>query len=109
MITINAAQVELIVGLLTIIGVVFGVVFWIQKPQTALEKRVQKLEDCDREQAAQIAALKGDHDKNNELMQKKMEDLTTAINGLNITVAKLETIINERIPKGSPTLTPAGT
>lgn len=109
MVTITIAQVTLILGVLSIISIILGVVFWIQRPQVALEKRVAQLEDGQKTNNKDIEVIKTTHSENNGAMQKEMKELTTAINSLNVTVGKLETKIDERIPKGSPTLTPVGT
>lgn len=108
MITITGTQIGIIIGIITLLGTIFSVFFYFQKPQLALEKRVQSLEESNTEQDKEIQIIKNDHSKNTEIMQREMKDLTEAINSLNINVAKLETIIDERIPKGSPGLTPPG-
>ena len=41
-------------------------------------------------------------------VQVQVESLTKQINEMNISVTRLSTIINERLPKGSPNLTPPG-
>lgn len=108
MITISTTTIALIVGGITILGAIFGVFFYFQKPQLALEKRVSKLEDdivgCKNENAE----IKKLHYDNNESLRKELKEVATALSELSLTVAKLSTIIDERIPKGSPGLTPPG-
>lgn len=109
MVTISTSTITMIMGGIGIIGAIFTVFFYFQKPQIALEKRVAKLEDNDKKQDNDIITIREDHSKNTESMLKEMKELTSSINGLNVTVGKLETKIDERIPKGTPTLTPIGT
>lgn len=109
MIQISTQTLTFIGFIITIGGTIFTIFFYFQKPQIALEKRVAKLEDNDQKQDKDIQTIRDDHSKNTETMLKEMKELTTSINGLNVTVGKLETKIDERIPKGTPTLTPAGT
>lgn len=108
MITISPAIIGMIVGLISILGSVFAIFFYFQKPQIALEKRVQSLEEENRNLSRDFEVMKAAHLENNGSMQKEMKELTTAVNDLGKTVVRLSTIIDERIPKGSPNLTPPG-
>lgn len=109
MIQISGETLAIITGLIFLGGTVFSVFFYFQKPQIALEKRVSKSEDEIAEIQKQINTIRDDHTKNTEAMQKDIKELTSSVNELSKTVVRLATIIEERIPKGSPNLTPAGT
>ncbi len=104
-------MIEIPTSILTIIGVLvasggtmFSIFFYFQKPQLALERRVAKLEDNDKEQDKTIILIKTDHTKSSEEMQKEMKELTMAVNELSKTVVRLSTIIDERIPRASSTM-----
>ncbi len=99
MIVISSSSIEIVTGIIVLIGTIFTVFFYFQKPQIALEKRVATLEDTTKDQAKQINAIRDDHSKSTESMLAQMKDLTISINSLNVTVGKLETKIDERIPK----------
>ncbi len=108
MIQISADTLTLIGFLVMALGAIFAVFFYFQKPQIALEKRVQTLEDDNVNLNKEIEVIKATHLENNGSMQKEMKELTLAVNDLGKTVVRLSTIIDERIPKGSPNLTPPG-
>lgn len=108
MITISTTTIALIVGSITIFGAIFGVFFYFQKPQLALEKRVSKLEEEIASCRKENEEIKKLHYENNESLRKELKEVATALTELSLTVTKLSTIIDERIPKGSPGLTPPG-
>lgn len=108
MVTITGGQIGIILGLISIIGTILGIVFWVQKPQRTLETRVQTLEDEHKTLKSEHEELKKLHYENNDIVKKELKENTTALNDLAKTVVKLSTIIDERIPKGSPMLTPPG-
>lgn len=108
MIEISTATLTIIGSIIAIIGAIFAVFFYFQKPQIAVEKRVAKLEDDNEDLHKQVLSIRDDHSKNTDVMQKDIKDLTSAVNELSKTVVRLSTIIDERIPKGTPTLTPPG-
>lgn len=108
MITITAAQVGLVIGIVSLVSIIIGIVFWIQKPQAALEKRVQTLEDKVETNTNEFTEFKKTHDGSNEKLQEELKLNTGAINKLNLEMIRLSTIIEERIPKGQPNLTPPG-
>lgn len=108
MITISAATIGVILGLISLLGTIFAVFFYFQKPQIALEKRVKTLEDALVSTDKDLANLRADHTNVNDGLQKEFKEMTVAMNNLDKTVVRLSTIIEERIPKGSPNLTPPG-
>lgn len=108
MIEVPTALFTVLGGLISFLGVVFAVFFYFQKPQVAQDKRIQTLELEMLETNKEIEVIKATHFENNGAMQKEMKDLTKSVNDLSLTVTKLSTIIDERIPKGSPNLTPPG-
>lgn len=118
-VVISGGTLALIGGVIAIGGTIFSVFFYFQKPQLALASRAQKLEEKVTELEKQVTAnkvevekqmavIKDDHSKNTDAMQKDIKDLTLSVNELSKTVVRLATIIEERIPKGQPNLTPPG-
>lgn len=108
MITITGAQIGILLGLISLLGTVFGVFFYFQKPQIAIEKRVKSLEDDLNVTKKDLNELGKRHSEINDGLQKEFKEMTVAMNNLDKTVVRLSTIIEERIPKGSPNLTPPG-
>lgn len=108
MITISTISIELILGGITIIGAIFSVFLYFQKPQIALEKRVQALEEDLENTKKDLESLNTRHSEVNDVLQKEFKEMTVAMNNLDKTVVRLSTIIEERIPKGNPNLTPPG-
>ncbi len=104
MIQISSATIEFVGFIILIGGTVFSIFFYFQRPQTALTARVAKLEEKDKEQDKEIQVVKNENSKNDTIMQKEIKDLTDSVNKLNITMGKLETIIDERIPRGVPSV-----
>jgi len=109
MITITGAQIGIILGAVSLLGTVFGVFFYFQKPQIAIEKRVKSLEDELNNTKSDIAEFKKLHFDANDGLQKEFKEMTIAMNNLDKTVVRLSTIIEERIPRADPNLTPKGT
>lgn len=108
MIQITAAQIGIVIGLFSIFGTIIGIIFWIQKPVAALEKKVQTLEESQANDRREFAEYKTSHDGSTEKFGEELKLNTTAINKLNLEMLRLSTIIEERIPKGQPNLTPPG-
>lgn len=108
MIQISTSTLTIIGSLIGIGGAVFTVFFYFQKPQIAVEKRVAKLEEGNIELHKQLALIRDTNTKITDQMEKDLKELTVAVNELAKTVVRLSTIIDERIPKGTPTLTPPG-
>lgn len=108
MITISPIILELIGSIILIGGTVFGIFLYFQRPQIALEKRVIKIEETITNILKEIVDIQKNHLEVNGATQKELKENTTAINELSKTVVKLSTIIDERIPKGRPNLTPPG-
>ena len=109
MIQISSTTIGMIGGIIAIGGTIFTIFFYFQRPQLALEKRVATLEDDLKNTHKEIEIIRATHLENNGSIQKEMKELTKSVTDLSLTVNTLSTIINERIPKGSPNLTPAGT
>lgn len=108
MITISIATLEFIGSIILIGGTVFSVFLYFQKPQLNLEKRTSKLEDEVIDLNKQVISLKAEHLKSSEAMEKEIKELTVAVNDLSKIVVRLTTIIDERIPRAAPNLTPPG-
>lgn len=86
---------------IAVVTAIVGVISYIQKPQFNLEKRVDALE-------SDMTNIKQTHSESDTALKLELKELTVAVNELGKTVVKLSTIIDERIPKGSPNLTPPG-
>lgn len=108
MIQISTASLTLILAIITILGAVFSVFFYFQKPQIAQDKKIKALEDGLEDVKKDVLNVKKDHAEVNGGLQKEFKEMTVAMNNLDKTVVRLSTIIEERIPKGSPGLTPPG-
>lgn len=108
MLTITAGQIGIVVGILTIGSAIFTIFFYFQKPQIALEKKMRELFDDHENTKKELSNLRADHIMVNDGLQKEFKEMTFAMNNLDKTVVRLSTIIEERIPKGSPNLTPPG-
>lgn len=109
MIQITVSTLTLIIGFISIGGTIFAIFSYFRNPQVALEKRVAVLEGCQKDNEKSLLQIQTTHMENNGAMQKELKELTTAVTDLGKTVVRLSTIIDERIPKGMPALTPAGT
>ena len=108
MITITGAQIGIIIGIITLISTIIGIIFWIQKPQRDIEKRVQTLEEDAINLDKEFSEYKKSHDGSTEKLGEELKINTGAINKLNLEMIRLSTIIEERIPKANPNLTPPG-
>lgn len=88
-----------------ILSILFNIYLYFRNPQIKTDQVTADLKN-------EIANLKGEIKdiKETDLRSLKIEinKLTDSNNELSKTVVKLATIIDERIPKGSPMLTPAG-
>ena len=105
MIQITPQTITLILGMVSIIGVVFSIYLYFRNPQIKTDQITLKLrEDIDGLQKS-LSEVKETHLKN---VEADIKGLTNSVNELSKTVIKLSTIIDERIPKGSPNLTPPG-
>lgn len=108
MITITTTQIGIVLGLISIVGTVIGIIFWIQKPVSALEKKVQTLEEELTATKKDLQNVKDSHSESNTILTKGLKENTEALNKVNVEMTRLSTIIEERIPKGQPNLTPPG-
>lgn len=108
MITIASSTIYLILAIITLVGTIFTIFFYFQKPQIALEKRVSSLEDDMNSVNKDITNIQQNHSDSDNALKAELKELTTAVTELGKTVVRLSTIIDERIPKGTPSLTPPG-
>ncbi len=89
---------ETVLFLIAVLSVIFNIYHFFKKPQDKSEKDVIRLTD-------EVSQLKKDvievREKHLASIEKDVKELTTTINTLSITVTRLSTIIDERIPKGA--------
>lgn len=85
-----------IVLLILIISNLFTVFLYFRNPQENLEKKYISLDGKYKELEKEILDIK---QTNIIAINKNVADLTSTVNKLEISVAKLSTIIDERIPK----------
>lgn len=85
-----------IVLLILIVSNLFTIFLYFRNPQENLEKKYVALEVKHKDLEKQIEEIKT---TNIIAINKNVADLTGTVNKLEIAVAKLSTIIDERIPK----------
>lgn len=102
---ITVSSISLIMGIFGIFGVVFGVYLYFRNPQIKTDQETTKLRDDVENLRKQILEIKETHLRS---VENDIKTLTAAVSQLEKTVVKLTTIIDERIPKGFPALTPPG-
>ena len=96
---------NLVFGGIGLFGTVFTIYSYFKNPQIKTDQTTITLSSDVTELKKQITEIRETHLRN---VEKDMKDLTAAVNDLSKTVVRLSTIIDERIPKGSPGLTPPG-
>lgn len=102
---INQTTITFILGLAAIVSIILSVYNSIRNPQVKGESIAQKQQSEIEELKKLYSELKETHIKS---VEKDIKDLTMEISNLKTTLVKLATIIEERIPKGQPGLTPPG-
>lgn len=75
---------------------IFSVYLHFRKPQEATEKEAIVIKEDIKNLKQQISEIKETHLRALEL---EIKNLNTNVNGLSVTVVKLATIIDERIPR----------
>lgn len=96
---------DLILGLITLGSVIFSIYHYFKNPQIKTDQTTLQLNNDVAELRKEIVEIRETHLRN---VEKDMKEMTTAINDLSRTVVRLSTIIDERIPRGAPNLTPPG-
>lgn len=87
---------ETIVTILGILGTVFGVYNYLRNPQISADKTNALLSQSLLQVQKDLANLRDNHV---HTLDMKMDEAMSRINELAIQVAKLSTVIEERIPK----------
>lgn len=103
--SIDQSGLTFIIGIIAVVSIIINVYKSISKPQVDQDKMTVKLQDDIIHLKKEIFDIKETHLR---AVESDVKSLTKAVNDLSITVVKLATIIDERIPKASPTLTPIG-
>jgi hypothetical protein len=94
--TIDGASLEFILTVVAVVGVMFSIYLHFRNPQIKTDQIAIKLrEDVDTLTKA-ITEVK---EKHLHAVEQDMKRLTDTINQLSLTVTKLSTVIDERIPK----------
>ncbi len=83
---------------ITVISIVFNVYQYFKKPQDKQELDGIKLTDRVATLEKEINEMRQTH---LVAMEKDIKELSGSVQNLSLTVAKLSTIIDERIPKGT--------
>lgn len=104
-VTLNQQNITFIIGLVALINIVLTVYNSIRKPQIRSDSETADIRKDMVDQQRQISEIKETHLR---AVETDVKTLTTAVNTLALTMERLRTIIDERIPKGSPGLTPPG-
>lgn len=107
MITLSGFQIAigLVIGTVSIFGTVFAIFFYFKNPQIATDQTTIKLRDDMDSLRKDVIDIKETHLRS---VEADVKALTAAVSQLDRAVVRLSTIIDERIPKGSPNLTPPG-
>lgn len=90
-------NIALVIGIINLLGVIFGVYLYFRNPQIKTDSIVIKLQDDLSALQKQLLEVKETHLRQ---VEGDIKILTTAVNDLSKTVVKLSTIIDERIPRG---------
>ena len=102
---INQQSLTFFLALASAVGVVLTVYRSFRDPQIKADGDTSKLRSDLTELGKVVSEIKETHLRS---VEKDIKELTTAVNDLSKTVVRLSTIIDERIPKASPNLTPPG-
>lgn len=102
---ITQQSLDFLLGLAAVGSILFNVYNSFRKPQISTDQVIIKLEDRLKAVENGMRDLK---DTQLKSVEEDIKELTFTIQELSKTVVKLSTIIDERIPKGSPNLTPPG-
>lgn len=90
-----------ILFILTVGSFIFGIYHYFKKPQVDGEKNDIKLEDRIKAVEKELKEVRETHLL---AMEKDLKALTDSVNQLSLTVVRLSTIIDERIPKSTTAL-----
>lgn len=92
-----------ILGLVALVSILIQVYNAFRTPQIKSDQTDIKLEDRIRAVEKAVLDIKETHIRS---IESDIKSLTISVNELSKTVVKLSTIIDERIPKATPNLTP---
>ena len=102
---ITQTTINFILGIVGILSAIFTAYHFLRNPQIKTDQDSIKIKEHLESLERKVKEIEETHLKN---VDADLKALTSAVNDLSKTVAVLSTIINERIPKGSPNLTPPG-
>lgn len=100
---IDQATVTFFLGIVAVVSVLFNVYNSFRNPQIKADQTDIKFREELDSLKKTVLEIKETHLRT---VEQDIKNLTTAVNDLSKTVVRLSTIIDERIPKGSPALTP---
>lgn len=102
---IDQQSITFMLGIAALLSIVFNVYNTFRNPQIKSDNDVTVLRGEIETLKKTVTEIKETHLRT---VENDIKNLTAAVNDLGKTVIKLSTIIDERIPKGSPSLTPPG-
>jgi len=94
-----SALTQTILNVVYLLGIIFAIYIYFRTPQEKTNLTTAKLSEDIKDLQRQITDVKETHLKS---VETDLKTLTAAVNQLSINVATLSTIVNERIPRGSP-------
>ena len=100
---ITQTTITFLLGLIALVSVLFTVYHFFRNPQIITDQDTIKLRGDIENLKKQIHEIKETHLR---AVEGDVKLLTSAVNDLSKTVIRLTTIIDERIPRGNPSLTP---
>lgn len=103
--SINSQTLTFILSIVAILGVIFNVYNSYRSPQIETDKETLTLRQDFFNLRSEVKEVKENYLK---ALQIEVKNLSDNVNELAKTVIKLSTIIDERLPKASPNLTPPG-
>lgn len=97
--------ISIIMASLSFLSILFTVFNAYKKPQEDANLTSKQLRNDIDKIKEELIEVKTTHLRT---VEEDLRNLTKVVNDLSLSVATLSTIINERIPKASPNLTPPG-
>lgn len=102
---ITATTLTFIIESVNILGIIFAVYLYFRNPQIKTDQEVINFKNEIDNLKKDISDIRETHLRN---LEAEIKGLRESVVGLSLNVNTLSTIINERIPKGNPNLTPPG-
>lgn len=95
---ITQTTITFILGITTLVAVLFGIYHYFRNPQIETDKLTVKLKDDIVSLKKEILEIRETHLR---AVEADVKMLTTSVNELSKTVVRLSVIIEERIPRGT--------